>query len=207
MDHLEAIVEIKKDNSRIINYNFFHWGPLLYKTSLTSEEVDNIKKLCTKKSKDYRKNLAGLINHEHAVNVKKLFPIIYPYLDSYAQAYIKYSGKFLGNKIELKTSWVNYMTNVESNPLHSHDDDLSFVIFTQVPKKLKEECSNTVSNSIPGSINFVHTLGNKKYILEQHGFLPEVGDFFIFPATLSHYVNNFKSEGERISISGNLIVK
>ena len=204
---MSKILIMDQKDIKTINYSFFHWGPFLYKTSLNHKKIDQIKKLCTKKSKDYRKNLAGLIKHEHVVNVKKLFPIIYPYLDSYAQAYIKYSGKFLGNKIELKTSWVNYMTNVESNPLHSHDDDLSFVIFTQVPKKLKEECSNTVSNSKPGSINFVHTLGNKKYNLEQHGFLPEVGDFFIFPANLSHYVNNFKSEGERISISGNLIVK
>ena len=199
----------KKDINSIktINYNFFHWGPFLYQTSLNQKKIDQIKKLCTKKSKDYRKNLAGLIKHEHVVDVKKLFPIIYPYLDSYAQAYIKYSGKFLGNKIELKTSWVNYMTNVECNPLHSHDDDLSFVIFTQVPKKLKEECNNTVSNSIPGSINFVDTLGKKKYNLEEHRFLPEVGDFFIFPASLNHYVNHFQSEGERISVSGNLIVK
>jgi len=195
-----------KKHIKTINYNFYHWGPFLYKTSLDQGEINQIKKLCSKKSKDHRKSLAGLIKHEHVVDVKKLFPIIYPYLDSYAEAYIKYSGKFLGNKIELKTSWVNYMTKLESNPLHTHDDDLSFVIFIQVPEKLKEECNNTISNSIPGSINFVNTLAKKKYNIDQHRFLPEVGDFFIFPANLSHYVNNFQSEGERISVSGNLIV-
>ena len=168
----------KKDNPQIINYNFFHWGPFLYRTSLNQKELDQIKKLCSKKSKDYRDNLAGLIKHEYIINVKKLFPIINPYLNSYAQAYIKYTNKSLGNNIELKSSWVNYMTKVESNPLHAHDDDLSFVIFIQVPKKLKEECKNTISNSIPGSINFVDTLGKKKYNIEQHMFFPEVGDFF-----------------------------
>jgi len=198
---------MNKKHIKTINYNFYHWGPFLYKTSLNQKQINQIKKICSKKSKDYRKNLAGLIKHEHVVDVKKLFPIIFPYLNSYCQAYIEYSGRFLGNKIELKSSWVNYMTNIESNPLHFHDDDLSFVIFIQIPKKLKEECNNTISNSIPGSINFVDTVAKKKNNIERHTFLPEVGDFFIFPANLSHYVTGFQSEGERISVSGNLIVK
>ena len=99
-----------KKHIKTINYNFFHWGPFLYKTSLDQGEINQIKKLCSKKSIDYRKNLAGLIKHEHQVDVKKLFPIIFSYLNSYSQAYLEYSGKFLGNKIELKSSWVNYMT-------------------------------------------------------------------------------------------------
>jgi hypothetical protein len=35
-------------------------------------------------------------------------------------------------------------------------------------------------------------------------FTPNVGDFFIFPAWLKHYVIPFQCEGERISISANL---
>ena len=34
--------------------------------------------------------------------------------------------------------------------------------------------------------------------------MPEVGDLVMFPAWLRHYVNDFKSEGERISVSGNI---
>ena len=49
--------EKKKD--RLINYNFFHWGPLLFQTNLTEEELNEIKKLCSKKGKDYRQNLAA----------------------------------------------------------------------------------------------------------------------------------------------------
>ena len=196
-----------KKHIKTINYNFFHWGPFLYKTSLDQEEINQIKKLCSKKSIDYRKNLAGLIKHEHQVDVKKLFPIIFSYLNSYSQAYLEYSGKFLGNKIELKSSWVNYMTKTESNPLHVHDDDLSFVIFTQIPKNLEKECNKTVGNARPGAINFINTLGKGKFTTNEHTFFPTVGDFFIFPASLHHYVNSFQCEGERISVSGNLIVK
>jgi len=34
-------------------------------------------------------------------------------------------------------------------------------------------------------------------------FTPEVGDFFIFPSGLAHFVNSFKSKGERISVAVN----
>ena len=193
--------------NKTINYDFFHWGPFLYKTSVTQEELNSIKKLCTKKSKDYRRSLAGLIKNEYEIDHKKLFPIINPYLHSYTIAYSDYTSKMLGNKIKLISAWVNYMTKFESNPIHTHTDDLSFVIFTQIPKELKEEANNTVSNNTrPGAINFMYTLETGKYHINQHTFMPEVGDFFIFPASLHHYVNHFQSEGERISISGNLTV-
>ena len=197
----------KEPNTKQINYNFFHWGPFLYKTKLTDEEVDQIKSLCNKnKKKDYRKNLAGLIKHEYTIDTKKLFPIIYPYLDSYSKAYFNYSGKIMGKKIKLNSSWVNYMTKFESNPLHTHDEDYSFVIYTNIPEELKKEYEDTISNSKPGEINFIIDFAKQKSI-NLHTFFPDVGDFFIFPANLHHYVNHFKSDGERISVSGNLTVE
>jgi len=195
-----------KKKDRRIDYHFFHWGPYLYRTCLTQEEINFIKKLCSQKSNDYRKNLAGLIKHEYEVDVKKLFPVLVPYINSYAQSFIQYSGKIIGNKIELVKAWVNFMTKFESNPLHTHNEDLSFVIFTQVPKNLEKECNETVGNTRPGAINFIHTLGEGQFIINEHTFFPTVGDFFIFPASLHHYVNSFQCEGERISVSGNLKV-
>lgn len=194
---------MEKDN-KTINYHYFHWGPFLYKTTLTTDELNQIEKLCSKDSEDYRSSLAGLIIHEHKIEVKKLFPILNPYLHSYAKAYTDYTTRILGNKIELMSAWVNYMTKFESNPLHTHDDNLSFVIFTKIPEGLRQEFKDTISNTKPGCINFVHTLDSRDEIINSHTFFPDVGDFFIFPACLHHYVNSFKCEGERISISGNL---
>ena len=34
--------------------------------------------------------------------------------------------------------------------------------------------------------------------------MPEAGDIVMFPSWLRHYVSAFKSEGERISVSGNI---
>jgi len=192
--------------NRTIKYNFFHWGPFLYKTSLEQEEIEKIKNLCSKESKDYRDNLAGLIKHEHVVDAKEIFPIILPYINSYIEAYSHYGHKPMGNKIELMASWVNYMTKFESNPLHTHDEDLSFVIYITIPEELKQEVKDTISNTKPGTINFMYTLETGKYHINQQTFMPEVGDFFIFPASLHHTVYHFESEGERVSVSGNLKV-
>mgnify|MGYP003653723978 CR=1 FL=1 len=190
-----------------IQYKFFHWGPFLYKTKLFPEKIKKIKTLCEKnKKKDYRSELAGLIEHEYQIDSKKLFPMIFPYLNSYSQAYTDYAGKIMGTKIELTDSWVNYMTKFESNPLHSHDEDFSFVIYIDVPKKLKQEVKNTVGNTQPGAINFIYSLENTKHTINKYTFIPEIGDFFIFPASLNHSVNHFQSEGERVSVSGNLKV-
>tara|TARA_R110000851_G_scaffold159547_1_gene302789 strand:- start:2517 stop:3110 length:594 start_codon:yes stop_codon:yes gene_type:complete len=191
-----------------INYEYFHWGPFLYKTKLLPEEIKQIKSLCKKdKKKDMRKTLAGVIKNEYSINEKKLFPIIFPYLDSYCKAaYKHYDILTVKKQITLKTAWVNFMKKHEYNPFHEHEGDLSFVLYTQIPKDLLEEYNSTIttSNSNPGTINFVINFGIKNFI-DSHSLFPEIGDFYIFPANLVHLVNQFNCEGERISVSGNLI--
>ncbi len=191
-------------DEKIINYNFFHWGPFLYKTKINKNELNKIKKICSKKSENCRDSLAGLIKHEHIVDVKKMFPIIFPYLQSYSRAYKDHYNQVIGNKIELVSSWVNYMTKGECNPLHSHEKDLSFIIYTHVPKELEKEIKDSIGKTDPGVINFIYSLNKDKHTINTHRFLPEIGDFFIFPSSLHHYVNPFTCKGERISISGNI---
>ena len=195
--------------NRRIEYEFYHWGPFLYKTKLLTEEIKQIKSLCKKnKKKDFRKNLAGLIKQEYLISSKKLFPIIFNYIDSYITAAYEHNNIIVGKKITLKKSWVNYMTKFESNPLHAHGQDLSFVIYLNIPDKLKEEVNNTISNkSKPGEINFINKLSYDKLFINSIHFLPKVGDFFIFPSKLHHSVNSFQCEGERVSVSGNIELK
>jgi hypothetical protein len=188
-----------------INYQYYHWGPYLYKTFLEKEEIEKIKKLCSKKLKSYRSELAGLIKHEYQIDSKKLESILLPYVNSYMQGAANYGGDIPpGNQIKLISAWVNYMTKFESNPLHTHDQDLSFVIFTHIPEELKKENKNNIGQSMPGAITFIDSVRENNFTISKNIFFPEVGDFFIFPASLHHLVNPFKSEGERISVSGNL---
>ena len=45
-----------------------------------------------------------------------------------------------------------------------------------------------------------------KNFINMKTFSPEVGEFFIFPAGLPHFVNSFHSKGERISMAINFSV-
>ena len=47
---------MKKYDDKLIG-KFYHWGPFLFRTNLTQDELDKIQKLCSKEGKDYRKNL------------------------------------------------------------------------------------------------------------------------------------------------------
>ena len=195
---------------KIINYQFYHWGPFLYRTQVDKECLEKIRKLCKKKKKkDYRKNLAGLLKQEYGIDKNKVFLSLSAYFNSYIKASVEhYSCSYSGTKIIMESAWVNYMVKNEINPLHTHSKDLSFVLFIKVPKNLKKEIEETVSSdSKPGSVNFVNDLKDNKFYISANNFVPEVGDLFIFPASLHHYVNSFKSNGERVSVSGNLEIK
>ena len=140
---------------------------------------------------------------------EKVFKLLTPYLNSYMKGYHEYRAQPLCNGFELITTWVNRQKKNEFNPPHTHDGHLSFVLYTEIPQGLHKECYTSVSNSPgPGCITFDFNLSGSnvnKFFLQTHSHLPSVGDLFIFPAGLPHWVYPFKkTEGERVSISGNV---
>ena len=195
------------EDTRRIEYRFLHWGPFVCNYMLTPEEVIELKKL--ESGKDYRNNLAGHLDDEKALDKDKVFNILKPYFDSYALGYQEYRAQPLCNGFEMITAWINRQKKNEFHPPHTHDGDLSFVLYTEIPRGLHKECHTSVHNSPgPGCITFDFNMpGNNinKFNLQTHSHLPSVGDFFIFPAGLPHWVYPFKTtEGERVSISGNI---
>jgi hypothetical protein len=174
---------------------------------LTPEEVIALKQL--ESGKDYRNNLAGHLDDEKALDKDKVFDILKPYFNSYALGYQEYRAQPLCNGFEMITAWINRQKKNEFNPPHTHDGHLSFVLYTEIPRGLHKECHTSVHNSPgPGCITFDFNMPGSnvnKFYLQTHSHLPSVGDFFIFPAGLPHWVYPFKTtEGERVSISGNI---
>ena len=92
------------------------------------------------------------------------------------------------------------------NPPHNHSGDLSFVIYLDVPKELKEEYDNNKhihNNGGAGAIQF--TWGEEQYLsISNRTYFPETGMVLIFPAWLKHFVIGYRSEVERVSVSGNI---
>ena len=46
---------MKEKKDRLINYNFFHWGPLLFQTKLNEKELSEIKNYVVKRAKTTEK--------------------------------------------------------------------------------------------------------------------------------------------------------
>ena len=195
-------------DQRRIEYRFLHWGPFVTQYELSSKEVADLNKI--EEGQEFNKGLAGHITDEYELSKEKVFEIIEPYLQSYVQGFWDYRKIKLANSFTMVSAWINRQKKYEFNPPHTHDDDLSFVIYTKIPEGLEKECRESVSNSPgPGCIvfdfNMPSSAGGNKMFLQTHAHLPSVGDMFIFPAGLPHWVYPFtKTEGERVSISGNI---
>ena len=199
--------EVMTDQRRI-EYRFLHWGPFVTQYELSSKEVADLNKI--EEGQEFNRGLAGHITDEYELSKEKVFEIIEPYLQSYVQGFWDYRKIKLANSFTMVSAWINRQKKYEFNPPHTHDDDLSFVIYTKIPEGLEKECRESVSNSPgPGCIvfdfNMPSSAGGNKMFLQTHAHLPSVGDMFIFPAGLPHWVYPFtKTEGERVSISGNI---
>ena len=189
-------------------YEFSYWGPLLFKIKLSSQDLKKCAQLCSKKSSCVNDSLAGVIKHQHYISSLKFYKIIDPYLTSFRDCFQQWYAKPLTHKILITSSWVNFMRAGEFNPPHIHDNcEFSSVLFVKIPEKLKQENKKFQgSGGGPGSIAF--TYGEfQPYSIFSRFFFPQEGDFFIFPATLTHFVATFMCKDERISISANLNFK
>ena len=186
------------------DYNFYYWGPLLFRIKFDPKHLKECAKLCSKKASLVNENLAGVIKHEHYVNSHKYYKIIDPYLDPFRQAYIQWYGKPLNKNIRILSAWVNFMVAGEFNPPHIHTGcDFSSVLYVKIPEELKEERKKFEgTGGGPGSLSFMYGEENP-YSISHRNFFPREGDFYIFPANLTHFVASFMSEGKRISMSAN----
>ena len=191
-----------------LSYEFFYWGPMLFKTEIRSQDLKVFAKLCSKKSSFVNDTLAGVIKHQHYISTSEYYKIITSYLDSFRHCHQRWYGNPLTRSINVVSSWVNFMGPGEFNPPHVHANcDFSSVLFIKVPEKLKEENKKfqgyiLESGGGPGAISFTYGEAHP-YSLSHKNFFPKEGDLYIFPATLTHFVAPFMCKEERISISAN----
>ena len=192
---------------------FRYWGPFVWKSevekdfvSLLLEKGNEAKAL----NQDHRKYLAGQLEHEYYYkDTEEWFnPLFKPHLSEYLNQFVlHWNGIFeVGTSFEIHEMWINYQGPGEYNPPHTHKGDLSFIIYLQVPDEIRienEERGLTHNNFGPGMINFNFNVP-MSWALSIWSYMPMVKDLIIFPSWLEHYVNDFKSDVERISMSGNL---
>ena len=104
---------------------------------------------------------------------------------------IPYNGK--NKELNLKNYWAHVHEKRESSTLHDHYDpceglSLSGVYYVQL---------------LEGAGNLVFNIPESQHTRIRYQITPMVGQFFLFPTWLEHFVTRNYSEGFRISISFN----
>jgi len=192
----------------MIDYNFYYWGPLLFKTKLSDDSLKQVKVLCKKDSKKlFVKNLAGNIKHEYVIDKNKLNQILQPYIKAFKEAHVQWYNKSI-DSMHVKQCWVNYMQPGDYNPVHTHTQcDFSAVLYVDIPKKLQKEIiENQSTSGGPGAITFLYG-EDTSYAITFITKKPITGEIYIFPYGLRHMVSPHKSKCERVSVGINFAIK
>ena len=201
----------------MIDYIKHPWGPHTIQSTIDQEFIDLLREKGDEsraKNLDNRKILAGQMDYEYYYeDFKEWFcPLFDPYMSAYQVSAMDRGLNLFKKPVigyEMISLWINYQQAYEYNPPHNHGGDISFVTWLQVPEEIVKENKETKhehNNPGPGMISF--DLGpDMPMSVTRVGFMPKVGDIMIFPAWLPHHVMGFKSDVERISVSGNLNFK
>jgi uncharacterized protein (TIGR02466 family) len=193
-----------------INYQVLRWGPCLVKTKITEEWRQLFLSEARASKKDFESRLAGMLKRQVEFRDSSLFDKFFSDMfKMYDHALQDWTGDRNiiaggGEMYNLESLWANFQGPGDFNPPHSHGGALSWVIYLQIPDELTEENKQYKGTSAgPGGITFSYGDGPREVITYQT-FLPQTGDMYIFPAWLQHWVYPFKSDVERISVSGNV---
>ena len=193
-----------------INYEVLRWGPCLVKTKITEEWRQLFLSEARASKKDFESRLAGMLKRQVEFRDSSLFDKFFSDMfKMYDHALQDWTGDRNiiaggGEMYNLESLWANFQGPGDFNPPHSHGGALSWVIYLQIPDELIEENKQYKGTSAgPGGITFTYGDGPREVITYQT-YLPHTCDMYIFPAWLQHWVYPFKSDVERISVSGNV---
>ena len=196
---------------------FYYFGPHLFHTKLSPQFCNELFERGNKKDlKNCKEMLAGHFDSEyyfrqedadffvnHLVNSG-----VYDNFKKSTNHFYNFDPKLNFDNLNLESLWINFMNSGDFNPIHTHENDLSFVLFLKVPKEIKKENEEykkhggTDKSSGPGCLIFSWGEPQEGFI-HTKSVLPEEGDFFIFPAKLRHMVYPYKSNVERVTAAGN----
>ena len=201
----------------MIKFNKHPWGPHTIQSTIDQEFIDLLKEKGDEsraKNLDNRKTLAGQMDYEYYYkDFKEWFcPLFDPYISAYQVGAMEGGMNLFKKPVIGYETLLLFLPSPPSSsypPPHNHIFYLSFFIYLQFPDYIVKENKETRhehNNPGPGMICF--DLGPEMPLsVTRVGFLPKVGEIVIFPAWLQHHVNAFKSDVERISVSGNLNFK
>lgn len=191
----------------INEFKYYHWGPCLTRFNLDSKICERLLQRGNLLKEDARKGLAGHLDKEMKYTQEDqdwFLSEFSPVISDHMKFLTTYHNNNYKPNVKLTDLWINYMQPGEFNPPHVHNQQLSFVIYLQVPEKLIEEHKNYQgSDTGPGAIKFINDWNSDILNIAEVPIFPKEKECYIFPSSLNHMVFPFKSKCERISVSGN----
>ena len=191
---------------------------MIYKFNVSEDINKKLLTWITDKSELRTESLAGNIRKEYSLNkyMHLLEPFIFfelskikPLMNRFKKDEILYPN---AQTLTISSLWVNYQKKHEFNPMHYHSGVFSFIIFLKIPFLIEEEHlkspgRNSNCNKSAGLSFFSLTSDQKGNIDETTLFVDKKWEKsgVFFNSDLNHCVYPFYSEGERITISGNLM--
>jgi len=186
------------------------------------KDIWKVIKKARKKPEDMKGELAG--NISSSIRLDADSPQLAEFLNTILPEFIKshiesYGAPWRavmkeGEGFNLESLWVNFQKKHEFNPPHDHSGVFSFVIWMQIPtsyaeqKKLPVCAESNADNHISNfAFSYTNTMGRVStfaYNMEKEA----EGYMVMFPSQMLHQVFPFyESDGERISISGNVDIR
>ena len=172
------------------------FGPPIYKSNLGIKDIEKINSYLEnnllndddkKKKLDASNSLVGKVKEEIHLEKefleKELLNIIGPHINNFLV-----NSNYRSHKsINLDSCWVVRQYESEYNPVHSHNGDVSGVLYLKFPQDRK--------SGKDGSITFV----NSPTFFLNRGHLtltPEIGSIFLFPSYVLHTVYPIRENQE-----------
>ena len=113
------------------------------------------------------------------------------------------------SKIKMGSTWINYGYKGDYNPIHTHDALLSGCFYIYQDEGIMKEQENNFSgrdaSSVPGMTHFVHDLNSHPFNRFTYSNKFVAGEIIMFPSWLTHWVNPFQTDGERVTIAFNIL--
>ena len=211
---------------------YFPFGPAIGHAKLPNELVNDFNKGCDdivknkelSKSQDWSHKLAGQVEQELLIPkdiINKWGSWFGSQVRVYVSAYfdqlsIPEQNIFTVSKeqavqsvnriqIDVKAAWYIRSFAGDYNPIHVHTDcELSCVGFLKVPDLSNERKKGRINN---GVLEVMSSFGSNELTFFENdriGFIPKVGNWYLFPANLRHIAYPFRCDGERRSFSINM---
>lgn len=129
------------------------------------------------------------------------------YIMSLGHYYVQQTNTPFPN-LKMGSTWINYGYKGDYNPIHSHDSLLSGCFYISqsddIMKEQEKEGNTRGTSGIPGMTHFVHDLNYHPFNKFSYSNKFNPGYMILFPSWLSHWVNPFQSDGERVTIAFNI---